>query len=243
MLVEPLVTGPRRKAVRSPESKEQSMDKQQVMSRLTRVGVVPVVRAELAANVMGTVEALLEGGIPVAEITMTVPGAVEVIARCVAHFGERVTLGAGSVTSAEMCTDVIDAGSVFVVTPVLKTAVIEVCRSRGVCAVAGALTPTEIFAAWEAGADVVKVFPAKAMGGAAYLRMVHEPLPHIPLTPTGGVTLETLADYFRAGVPFVGAGGDLVNKASINSGNTQAITERARQYVAAIRTARCPKPI
>jgi 2-dehydro-3-deoxyphosphogluconate aldolase/(4S)-4-hydroxy-2-oxoglutarate aldolase len=214
------------------------MDKQKVMANLTQVGVVPVVRAESADNVVRAVEALLEGGIPVAEITMTVPGAVMVIARCSAHFGERVTLGAGSVTSAAICSEVIDAGSVFVVTPVFKAAVIEVCKRRDVCVIAGALTPTEIFAAWEAGADVVKVFPAKAMGGAAYLRMVHEPLPHIPLTPTGGVTLETLADYFKAGAPFVGAGGDLVNKKAIDSGDAWAITERARQYVAAIRAAR-----
>jgi 2-dehydro-3-deoxyphosphogluconate aldolase / (4S)-4-hydroxy-2-oxoglutarate aldolase len=214
------------------------VDKQKVMANLTQVGVVPVLRAESADNVVRAVEALLEGGIPVAEITMTVPGAVEVIARCSAHFGQRITLGAGSVTSAEMCMNVIDAGSVFVVTPVFKAAVIEVCKRRDVCVVAGALTPTEIFAAWEAGADVVKVFPAKAMGGAAYLRMVHEPLPQIPLTPTGGVTLETLADYFKAGVPFVGAGGDLVDKKAVNSGDAQAITERARQYVAAIRAAR-----
>jgi 2-dehydro-3-deoxyphosphogluconate aldolase/(4S)-4-hydroxy-2-oxoglutarate aldolase len=141
-----------------------------------------------------------------------------------------------------MCNEVIDAGSVFVVTPVFKAAVIDVCNHRGVCVVAGALTPTEIFTAWEAGADVVKVFPAKAMGGAAYLRMVHEPLPQIPLTPTGGVSLETLADYFKAGVPFVGAGGDLVSKKAIDAGDTQAITKRARQYVAAIRAARSQNP-
>jgi 2-dehydro-3-deoxyphosphogluconate aldolase / (4S)-4-hydroxy-2-oxoglutarate aldolase len=218
------------------------VDKQKVMANLTRVGVVPVVRAESADNVVRAVEALVEGGIAVAEITMTVPGAVKVIKRCAAHFGDRITLGAGSVTSAEMCTEVIDAGSVFVVTPVFESAVIDVCKQRGVCVVAGALTPTEIFMAWEAGADVVKVFPAKAMGGAAYLRMVHEPLPQIPLTPTGGVTLETLADYFKAGVPFVGAGGDLVNKKAVNSGDTQAITERARQYVAAICAARGQNP-
>jgi 2-dehydro-3-deoxyphosphogluconate aldolase/(4S)-4-hydroxy-2-oxoglutarate aldolase len=214
------------------------MDKQKVMANLTQIGVVPVVRAESADNVVRAVEALLEGGIPVAEITMTVPGAIKVIKRCAAHFGERITLGAGSVTSAAICSEVIDAGSVFVVTPVFKAAVIAVCKRRDVCVVAGALTPTEIFVAWEAGADVVKVFPAKAMGGAAYLRMVHEPLPHIPLTPTGGVTLETLAEYFNAGAPFVGAGGDLVNKKAIDSGDAWAIKERARQYVAAIRAAR-----
>jgi 2-dehydro-3-deoxyphosphogluconate aldolase/(4S)-4-hydroxy-2-oxoglutarate aldolase len=219
------------------------VDKQKVMSNLTRIGVVPVVRAESPDNVVRTVEALAEGGIPAVEITLTVPGAVKVIQRCAAHFGERITLGAGSVTSAGMCAEVIDAGSVFVVTPVFKPEVIAACNGRGVCVVAGALTPTEIFRAWKAGADIVKVFPAKAMGGGAYLRMVSEPLPHIPLTPTGGVTLETLADYFEAGVPFVGAGGDLVNKMAVNSGNTRAITERARQYVAAIRAARGQRPV
>ena len=219
------------------------MDKQNVMANLTQIGVVPVIRAESADNVVRTVEALAKGGIPAAEITMTVPGAVTVIERCAAHFGDRISLGAGSVTSAGMCTEAIDAGSVFIVTPVFRSAVIEVCKRRDVCIVVGALTPTEIFAAWEAGADVVKVFPAKAMGGAAYLRMVHEPLPHIPLTPTGGVTLETLADYFKAGAPFVGAGGDLVGKKAINSGDMQAITERARQYVAAIRVARSQSPV
>jgi 2-dehydro-3-deoxyphosphogluconate aldolase / (4S)-4-hydroxy-2-oxoglutarate aldolase len=218
------------------------VDKQTVMANLTRVGVVPVVRAESSDNVVRAVEALVEGGIPVAEITMTVPGAVTVIERCAAHFGDRITLGAGSVTGAGMCIEVIDAGIVFVVTPVFKAAVIDACKHRGVCVVAGALTPTEIFMAWEAGADVVKVFPAKAMGGAAYLRMVHEPLPQIPLTPTGGVTLETLADYFKAGVPFVGAGGDLVSKKAIDAGDTLAITKRARQYVAAIRAARSQLP-
>jgi len=218
------------------------VDKKKVMANLTRIGVVPVVRAESADNVVRAVGALVDGGIPVAEITMTVPGAVTVIKRCAAHFGDRITLGAGSVTSADMCNEVIDAGSGFVVTPVFKAAVVDVCKRRGVCIVSGALTPTEIFMAWEAGADVVKVFPAKAMGGAAYLRMVHEPLPQIPLTPTGGVTLETIAEYFKAGVPFVGAGGDLVDRKAVNSGDLRAITERARQYVAAIRTARNQHP-
>jgi 2-dehydro-3-deoxyphosphogluconate aldolase/(4S)-4-hydroxy-2-oxoglutarate aldolase len=151
------------------------MDKQQVMANMNQVGLVPVVRAESPDNVVLAVAALVEGGIPVAEITMTVPGAVKVIERCAAHFGDRITLGAGSVTSADICMDVIDAGSVFVVTPVFKPAVIEVCRRRGVCVVAGALTPTEIVMAWEAGADVVKVFPGQGHGRAAYLRMVQQP--------------------------------------------------------------------
>lgn len=218
------------------------MDKQTVIGILTRIGVVPVVRADSPDHVVQAVEALAAGGIPVAEITMTIPGAVDIIERCCAHFGDRITLGAGSVTGAGMCRAVIAAGSVFVVTPVLKTDVIAVCKDCGVCAVVGALTPTEIFTAWAAGADVVKVFPVKAMGGAAYLRMVHEPLPQIALAPTGGVTLETLADYFRAGVPFVGVGGDLVSKKAIEAGDSRAITERARQYVAAVCAARSQFP-
>jgi len=177
------------------------MEKQKVLSTLTRIGVIPVVRAESADNVVRAVEALAEGGIPVAEITMTVPGAIQVIQRCSDHFGDRITLGAGSVTSAGICASAIDAGSVFIVSPVFKAEVIEVCNRRNVC-------------------------------------MVHEPLPQIPLTPTGGVSLESLADYFKAGVPFVGAGGDLVSKKAINSGDLPAVTERARQYVAAIRAAR-----
>jgi len=214
------------------------MDKESILKKIERIGVVPVIRSESPDNVIRAVEALVEGGIPVAEITMTVPDAVKVTRRCAAHFGDRITLGVGSVTHADMCAEVIDAGCVFVVTPVFVPAVIDACNRRGVCVVAGALTPTEIFMAWEAGADVIKVFPAKVMGGAAYLRMVHEPLPHIPLMPTGGVTIETLADYFRAGVKFVGAGGDLVSKETIDTGKTRSITDRARQYIAAIRAAR-----
>jgi 2-dehydro-3-deoxyphosphogluconate aldolase/(4S)-4-hydroxy-2-oxoglutarate aldolase len=214
------------------------MDKQSILRKIEEIGVVPVIRSESSDNVIRAVEALVEGGIPVAEITMTVPDAVNVIARCVAHFGDQVTLGVGSVTHADMCAEVIDAGCVFVVTPVFVPGVIDVCKRQGVCVVAGALTPTEIFMAWEAGADVIKVFPAKVMGGAAYLRMVHEPLPQIPLMPTGGVTIETLADYFKAGAPFVGAGGDLVGKEAIDTGKMRPITDRARQYAAAICAAR-----
>jgi 2-dehydro-3-deoxyphosphogluconate aldolase / (4S)-4-hydroxy-2-oxoglutarate aldolase len=214
------------------------MDKQSILKKIEQVGVVPVIRSESPNNVVRAVEALVEGGIPVAEITMTVPDAVKVIVRCAAHFGDRITLGVGSVTHADLCAAVIDAGCIFVVTPVFVPSVIDVCMRRGVCVIAGALTPTEIFMAWEAGADVIKVFPAKVMGGAAYLRMVHEPLPQIPLMPTGGVTIEDLADYFKAGVKFVGAGGDLVSKKDVDTGKTRSISDRARQYRAAIDAAR-----
>ena len=120
----------------------------------------------------------------------------------------------------------------------MRIEVVKACKEKNTCVIGGALTPSEILAVWEAGADAVKVFPVKAMGGAAYLRMVSEPMPSIPLVPTGGVTLETLEEYFRAGAVFVGAGGDLVNKKKAEAGDFAWITERSRQYVAAIRDAR-----
>ena len=123
------------------------MDKQDILKQIERIGVVPVIRSESPDNVIRAVEALVEGGIPVAEITMTIPDAVKVIARCVTHFGNRITLGVGSVTRADMCAEVIDTGCVFVVTPVFIPAVIDTCKRRGVCVFAGALTPTEIFMA------------------------------------------------------------------------------------------------
>jgi 2-dehydro-3-deoxyphosphogluconate aldolase / (4S)-4-hydroxy-2-oxoglutarate aldolase len=214
------------------------IDKQKVWNRLTAIGVVPVLRAENPENVMLAVEALMQGGIPVAEITLTVPGAIRVIEACARRFGESVVVGAGSVTDAAAAEEAIAAGAAFVVSPAFKREVVAACGQRGCPVVSGALTPTEILTAWEAGSDAVKVFPAKAMGGPAYIRMVREPLPHIPLVPTGGVDLETLPAYFKAGVAFVGAGGDLVGRKAIETGDTHAIRARAGQYIAAIRAAR-----
>lgn len=214
------------------------MRKTEVFRILKHLGVVPVVRADAADDVFPVIEALMDGGLPVAEITLTVPGAVQAIRTCRERFGNRLTLGAGSVTDARLCTEVIEAGCHFVVTPVFKPEVIDVCRRQGIAVICGGLTPSEILSAWEAGADAVKVFPVKALGGPAYLRMVHEPLPQIPLVPTGGVTLETLEEYFRAGAPFVGVGGDLVDKQAVRRGDRRTLAERARLYVRAAQAAK-----
>lgn len=214
------------------------MNKSQVMLRLKETGVVPVIRASSEDAALRTVEALMEGGIPVAEITMTVPAAVKVIARCGDLFGDRLVVGAGSVTDAGQCAEAIDAGSRFIVTPVFKPLVIRDCNRKNRLVVSGALTPTEILAAWEAGADAVKVFPVKASGGPDYIRMLQEPLPGIPLVPTGGVTADTLADYFEIGVPFVGAGTDLIGKGNLEGTGRGALVNRARRYVALIQAAR-----
>jgi 2-dehydro-3-deoxyphosphogluconate aldolase/(4S)-4-hydroxy-2-oxoglutarate aldolase len=214
------------------------MERQTVFHSLKNVGIVPVIRSSSSRKVLQIVEALMKGGIPVAEVTMTVPGAIETIKECANEFGTQLTLGAGTVTDEATCIRAIEAGSQFIVTPTVRLDVVKTCKEKVTCVVGGALTPSEILAVWEAGADAVKVFPVKAMGGATYLRMVSEPMPSIPLVPTGGVTLETLEEYFQAGAVFVGAGGDLVNKKKAEAGDFAWITERSRQYVGAIRNAR-----
>jgi len=214
------------------------MERQSVFHSLKNAGIVPVIRSSSSAKVLRIVEALIKGGIPVAEVTMTVPRAIKTIEECANEFGTALTLGAGTVIDEATCTRAIEAGSQFIVTPTVRIEVVKTCKEKNTCVIGGALTPSEILAVWEAGADAVKVFPVKAMGGAAYLRMVSEPMPSIPLVPTGGVTLETLEEYFRAGAVLVGAGGDLVNKKKAEAGDFAWITERSRQYVAAIRNAR-----
>ena len=214
------------------------MDNKAVFQSLKDTGIIPVIRASSSKNVLRIVEALMKGGISVAEVTMTVPMAIKTIEECANEFGTALTLGAGTVIDEATCTRAIEAGSQFIVTPIVRIEVVKTCKEKNTCVIGGALTPSEILAVWEAGSDAVKVFPVKAMGGAAYLRMVSEPMPSIPLVPTGGVTLETLEEYFRAGAVFVGAGGDLVNKKKAEAGDFAWITERSRQYVAAIRNAR-----
>jgi 2-dehydro-3-deoxyphosphogluconate aldolase/(4S)-4-hydroxy-2-oxoglutarate aldolase len=217
------------------------MNKSNVMLRLHDVGVVPVVRASSEDIALRIVEALLEGGIPVAEITMTVPDAPQVIERCRTLFGDQLIVGAGSVTDIAQCIAAIDAGSRFIVTPALKPQVIRDCNSKKCLVIAGALTPTEILTAWETGSDAVKVFPASALGGPGYIRTVQEPLPHIPLVPTGGITAKTLLEYCNTGVPFVGAGTDLVGRGSVEGASRQALVRRARNYVSIIHSSRQPR--
>jgi len=217
------------------------MERQAVFQSLKNAGIVPVIRSSPSKKVLQIVEALMKGGIAVAEVTMTVPIAIETIEQCANEFGPHLTLGAGTGMDDAVCTRAIDAGSQFVVTPTVRIEVVKKCKEKDICVIGGALTPSEILAVWEAGADAVKVFPVKALGGAAYLRMLSEPMPSIPLVPTGGVTLKTLEEYFRAGAVFVGAGGDLVNKKEAETGNFAWIAERSRQYVTAIRKAR-PSP-
>jgi 2-dehydro-3-deoxyphosphogluconate aldolase/(4S)-4-hydroxy-2-oxoglutarate aldolase len=209
-----------------------------VVARIKEVGLVPVVRATSADEATAAVEAIRAGGIPILEITLTVPGAVEIIAALVKRLGDAVVVGAGTVLDAASARECMDAGAAFVVSPGLDVATIETCRLRDVPVFPGALTPTEVITAWKAGATAVKIFPAGAVGGASYIKSLKAPLPQVEMLPTGGVSLTTAGDFIRAGAMALGVGADLVDLAAVRRGDTAAITEKARQYVAAVAQAR-----
>jgi 2-dehydro-3-deoxyphosphogluconate aldolase / (4S)-4-hydroxy-2-oxoglutarate aldolase len=214
------------------------MDKRQVMARIRDVGVVPVIRAESADEAARVIDAIRAGGVSVLEITMTVPGAVGLIADVARRVGDDAVVGAGTVIDAETARAVILAGARFVVSPALDLGTIACCRRYGVPVMPGALTPTEVVAAWQAGADIVKVFPANAVGGASYIKALKAPLPQIELCPTGGVSLETAADFIKAGASALGVGSDLVDLKALRAGQAPAITEKAKRFVEIVKTAR-----
>ena len=213
------------------------MNKSQVLKRIRDIGVIPVVRASSPEEANQVVKAIKAGGLPVLEITMTVPGAVEVIEELVKRFDDAI-VGAGTVLDAETARACIDAGAQFIVSPALNLETIVCCRELEVAVMPGALTPTEIVSAWQAGADFVKVFPAGAMGGASYIKSLRAPLPQIELVPTGGVTLANAASFIEAGAAAVGVGADLVNTKAISAGQPEKITQAARAFIEAVHNAR-----
>jgi 2-dehydro-3-deoxyphosphogluconate aldolase/(4S)-4-hydroxy-2-oxoglutarate aldolase len=214
------------------------VQKQEVLEGLRRGGLVPVLRAPTAEDALAMVEALHAAGIGAVEITMTVPGAVEVIGQVARRFGHEMLVGAGTVLDAKSAAACIAAGAQFIISPSTELEVIAHCNQAGVAVLPGALTPTEIVRAWRAGADMVKVFPCSALGGASYLKAVKAPLPHIELVPTGGVSLETAAAFIKAGAAALGVGGDLVDIEAVRSGNGAVIGERAKKYLAIVKEAR-----
>lgn len=214
------------------------MNKPAILEQLSAVGVIPVVRAASAAEALAAVAAIKAGGLPILEITMTVPGALGVIEAVTSQYGDGVLVGAGTVLSAETARDCVAAGARFIVSPALNLRTVEWCRGAGVPVMPGALTPTEVLTAWDAGADFVKVFPCDSAGGAQHVKALKGPFPDIPLIPTGGVTLETVADYIRAGAAAVGVGSNLVDTKAVAAGNSERVSLAARQYVAAVKRAR-----
>jgi 2-dehydro-3-deoxyphosphogluconate aldolase/(4S)-4-hydroxy-2-oxoglutarate aldolase len=187
---------------------------------------------------VGVVEALVQAGLTVAEITMTVPNAIDAIAEVAKRFPREVLVGAGTVTDAETARRAVDAGAEFIVTPCVVQEVIDVAQRADVAVLPGALTPGEILEAFRLGGDMVKVFPVQSVGGAAYLRAMRGPFPDIPLVPTGGVTLENMGEMFEAGAAAVGVGTELVPKAAVAGRDYGAIEALAKKFLAAARQAR-----
>jgi 2-dehydro-3-deoxyphosphogluconate aldolase/(4S)-4-hydroxy-2-oxoglutarate aldolase len=187
---------------------------------------------------MQVIEAIRAGGVPVLEITMTVPRAIKVIEQVADRYGSEVVVGAGTVLDAETARSCILAGASFVVSPALNVGTIEMCRRYSIAVMPGALTPTEVVTAWDAGADVVKVFPCGAVGGAKYLKALKAPLPQVEMIPTGGVSLATAAEFIEAGAFALGVGSDLVDTKAIRAGQPEKVTEAARSYVSTVRDAR-----
>jgi 2-dehydro-3-deoxyphosphogluconate aldolase/(4S)-4-hydroxy-2-oxoglutarate aldolase len=213
-------------------------DKDRVLATIRDVGLVPVVRAESADEASRVIDAIRAGGVPVLEITMTVPGAVRLIEELARRFGRDAVVGAGTVLDPETARACILSGARFVVSPALNLETVTLCRRYAVPVMPGALSPTEVIAAWQAGADLVKVFPCQAVGGAAYLKALKAPLPQVELVPTGGVNLKTAADFVKAGAAALGVGADLVDLEALRRGEAALITERARQFVEIVRAAR-----
>jgi 2-dehydro-3-deoxyphosphogluconate aldolase / (4S)-4-hydroxy-2-oxoglutarate aldolase len=198
---------------------------------IERCGLIPVLRAKSASQANAVVRAMLAGGVTVVEVTMTVPGAVDLLKELKQEHGTKILLGSGTVTTAAQAEATIAAGAEFVVSPSLHPEVIVATKAAKKVSIPGALTPTEAITASEAGADYVKIFPCSAVGGASYLKALLAPFPHLKLIPTGGVTLQTAESFLKAGARALGVGSDLVNLAAIDAGHPETITEAAQAYL------------
>jgi 2-dehydro-3-deoxyphosphogluconate aldolase/(4S)-4-hydroxy-2-oxoglutarate aldolase len=214
------------------------MNKQKVHDRIAEIGVVPVVRASSSREALIAAEAVCQGGIPIVEITMTVPGAVEVIRELCKSSASEVLIGAGTVLDPETARRCLDAGAQFLVSPGLNLPTVELAVREKILIMAGALTPTEVITAWNAGSDFVKIFPCGQVGGAKYIKALRGPLPQIPLVPTGGVNLNTAAEFIEAGAAALGIGGELVQAEALKSGKSQIIADNARKFVEIVKQTR-----
>jgi 2-dehydro-3-deoxyphosphogluconate aldolase / (4S)-4-hydroxy-2-oxoglutarate aldolase len=212
----------------------------EVVRRIKDGAVIAVVRAASAAEAVQVAQAAKAGGVRIIEVTLTVPDALQAITQLAGSLGPDALVGAGSVLDAQAARACIQAGARFVVSPILKLGIVAACREHDVAVMPGALTPNEIAAAAAAGADLVKVFPVSALGGASYIRALRAPMPHVELVPTGGVTLSDAAAYLQAGAAAIGAGSDLAGPEVLRKSGRAGVTAAARAYVEAVRAARRP---
>lgn len=216
------------------------MNKAAVLTRLKDLGLIPVLRAESIDQAMVVANAIADGGVTTLEVTMTVPGAMQVMRRLAVERPD-ILVGAGTVLDPETARMCILEGAQFIVSPAINLATIDMCHRYSVAVLPGALTPTEVVTAWQAGADVVKIFPASAMGGAKYLSALKGPLPQVEMVPTGGVSHATAADFLAAGAFALGVGSDLVDTKALAQGRPEVITESARKYLAIVKEFRSAK--
>ena len=214
------------------------MSKEQLLASILGIGIVPIVRADSAEQALQAAKAIYRGGIRALEVTMTVPGAIRVLEKVADEFGERITLGAGTVLDPETARSCMLAGARFFVSPSISVPTIEMCNRYSMVTMPGALTPTEVVTAWEAGADLVKIFPAGNAGGPSYIRALKAPLPHISMVPTGGVSLANAAEFFEAGASAIAVGGDIVGKKELDSGDYDGIEAKARRFREVVTAAR-----
>ena len=212
-----------------------------IVSRIEDLGVVAVIRLQDPSRLRAVIDAIAAGGVRALEVTMTVPKAIEMIAQIAPTLPKGFLIGAGTVLDAGTATRAANAGAQFIVSPVFRKEVITAAHVRDVPAMPGCMTPTEILEAWDAGADIVKVFPATTLG-PGFLKDVRAPLPDVRLMPTGGVTIENAGDWIRAGAVAVGVGSALLDSAAIASGKYDVITENARRIVANVAAARGLQP-
>ncbi|MGH9454263.1 MAG: bifunctional 4-hydroxy-2-oxoglutarate aldolase/2-dehydro-3-deoxy-phosphogluconate aldolase [Terriglobia bacterium] len=205
---------------------------------IREVGLVPIVRTPFPEDALRAAEAIIAGNIGIAEITMTVPNAIQVMEQVTERYGDRVLLGAGTILDAESCRAALLAGAQFIVTPSLDLRVIEMARRYSKPCFPGALTPTEVVTAWQAGADMVKIFPCGPVGGPQYIKALKGPFPQIEFIPTGGVNLETTPQFIQAGASAVAVGSELVDLKALREGKLDVITARAQQFLEAVRAGR-----
>jgi 2-dehydro-3-deoxyphosphogluconate aldolase / (4S)-4-hydroxy-2-oxoglutarate aldolase len=213
------------------------MSRLENLQRILNTGIVAIIRAPSSDQLTNVARALFDGGIDVIEVTFTVPNALEILTAVKKDLGDRVLLGAGTVLDTETARAAFFAGAEFVVSPSLNPDLIRFCNRYDKVVMPGAFTPTEILAAWEAGADIIKVFPSDAVG-PAYLKALSGPFPQIRLMPTGGVNLKTLPDFIKAGACAVGVGGSLIEAEAIRTGDMARIRDLAGQYVQLLKSIR-----
>ncbi len=206
-------------------------NKEKAMKLIYDTALIPIIRVESADIAFKVADAFLQGGVNIIEVTMSVPGAIDVVKQLLENYGKKVLIGTGTVVDGKMAEEAIKSGSKFIVSPNYSKDLIETANKHSIPIIPGALTPTEIFNAYSMGADAVKVFPCGNVGGAEYLKAIRAPLPHIPLVPTGGVELETAGPMLEAGAYALGVGGAITDKKAIKEGRYEVITENVKKFL------------